>query len=62
MYSMKKKVSSYRLSNNAKRLLALLSMQDGISHTAELELAIRERARRKRVLDTPKEGNYHDDK
>jgi predicted transcriptional regulator len=38
--------TSFRLSDEARRLLALLAEKLSISHTAILELAIREKARR----------------
>lgn len=50
MVSMKTKTStSYRLSDEAKRLLALLAEKLSVSQTAILELAIREKAKRERV-------------
>lgn len=42
----KKHATSIRLSSDAKRLLVLLAQRLGISQTAVLELAIREKARR----------------
>lgn len=43
---MKNKPTSVRLSNDAKRLIKLLSEKLGISQTAIIELAIREKAKR----------------
>lgn len=43
---MKSKPTSVRLSDDAKRLIKLLSAKLGISQTAIIELAIREKARR----------------
>lgn len=44
-----KRLTSMRLSPEAKRLLALLAHKLGISQAAVLELAIREKARREEV-------------
>ena len=41
--------TSHRLSEEARRLLALLAEKLSISQTAILELAIREKAKRERV-------------
>jgi Ribbon-helix-helix protein, copG family len=43
---MKAKPTSVRLSEDAKRLIKLMSQKLGISQTAIIELAIREKARR----------------
>lgn len=43
---MKNKPTSVRLSDDAKRLIAELSRKLGISQTAIIELAIREKAKR----------------
>jgi predicted transcriptional regulator len=44
-----KRLTSVRLSPEAKRLLALLAQKLSVSQTAVLELAIREKARREGV-------------
>lgn len=44
-----KKLSSVRLSSEAKRLQAALAKRLGVSQTAILELAIREKAQREGV-------------
>jgi len=41
--------TSHRLSDEARRLLALLAAKLSVSQTAILELAIREKAKRERV-------------
>jgi predicted transcriptional regulator len=41
--------TSYRLSDEARRLLALLAAKVSISQTAMLEVIIREQAKRERV-------------
>ena len=41
--------TSHRLSDEARRLLAVLAEKLGVSQTAVIELAIREKARRERV-------------
>jgi len=46
---MKKKPTSVRLSDDAKRLIAKLSLKLGISQTAIIELAIREKAKREGI-------------
>lgn len=46
---MKDKPTSVRLSPDAKRLIKLLSQALGISQTAIIELAIREKAKREGV-------------
>lgn len=46
---MKKKLTSIRLSDDAKRLITLMSEKLGISQTAIIELAIREKAKREGV-------------
>lgn len=46
---MKNKPTSVRLSDDAKRLIKLMSDKLGISQTAIIELAIREKARREGV-------------
>ncbi len=46
---MKNRPTSVRLSDDAKRLIKLMSAKLGISQTAIIELAIREKARRERV-------------
>ena len=43
---MKKLLTSIRLSEDAKRLIRLMSEKLGISQTAIIELAIREKAKR----------------
>ena len=44
---MKKRSTSLRLSETALSLLAAMAEADGISHTAMLEIAIREAARKR---------------
>lgn len=44
-----KKKTSFSLSPEAITLLKLLAGKDGISMTAEIELAIRERAERRQI-------------
>lgn len=44
-----KKATSIRLSEEAKRLLKLLSEKLGVSQTAILELAIREKAEKEKI-------------
>ena len=51
-----KEATSFRLSPEGRRLLALLAKEGGISQAAVLETLIRERARRDR-LDTAREAN-----
>ncbi len=46
---MDKKPTTVRLSAEARRLLDALSMRLGVSHTAVIELAIREKAQREDV-------------
>ncbi len=46
---MKNKPTSVRLSDDAKRLIKLMAAKLGISQTAVIELAIREKARREGV-------------
>lgn len=46
---MPKKPTNMRLSEDAKKLLALLTQKLGISQTSVVELAIRELAERKNV-------------
>jgi predicted transcriptional regulator len=46
---MKNKPTSVRLSDDAKRLINLMSQKLGISQTAIIELAIREKAKREGV-------------
>ncbi len=46
---MKNKPTSVRLSDDAKRLIRLMADKLGISQTAIIELAIREKAKRERV-------------
>jgi hypothetical protein len=46
---MKKKLTSIRLSEDAKRLIVLMSEKLGISQTAIIELAIREKANREKI-------------
>lgn len=46
---MKKILTSVRLSDDAKRLIAEMSRKLGISQTAIIELAIREKAKREGV-------------
>lgn len=46
---MKKNPTSIRLSDEGKRLMALLAEKLGISQAAVLELAIREKAKREGV-------------
>lgn len=45
-----KEATSVRLSKEAKRLMKLLSGKMGISQSAVLELAIREKAEKERVI------------
>ena len=46
---MKNKPTSIRLSDDAKRLIKLMSQELGISQTAIIELAIREKAKREKL-------------
>jgi predicted transcriptional regulator len=46
---MKNKPTSVRLSDDAKRLIAEMSRQLGISQSAIIELAIREKAKREGI-------------
>ena len=46
---MKNKPTSIRLSDEAKRLIKLMSQELGISQTAIIELAIREKAKREKL-------------
>jgi predicted transcriptional regulator len=46
---MEKKPTTVRLSGEARRLLNELSMHLGVSHTAVIELAIREKAQKEGV-------------
>jgi len=46
---MKKQLTSIRLSEDAKRLITLMSEKLGISQTAIIELAIREKAKREKI-------------
>jgi predicted transcriptional regulator len=46
---MKNKPTSVRLSDDAKRLISELSRKLGVSQTAIIELAIREKAKREGV-------------
>jgi len=46
---MKSKPTSVRLSEDAQRLIHLLSQKLGISQTAIIELAIREKAKREKI-------------
>jgi predicted transcriptional regulator len=46
---MKNKPTSVRLSDDAKRLIKLMSQKLGISQTAIIELAIREKAKREGI-------------
>jgi predicted transcriptional regulator len=48
---MSKQPTSVRLSDTAKRLIAKLSAKLGISQSAVLEIAIREKAKKERVQD-----------
>ena len=41
--------TSHRLSDEARRLLAVLAEKLGVSQTSVIELAIREKAKRERV-------------
>jgi hypothetical protein len=53
-----KRSTSYRLSEEARRLLALMAQQWGISQTSVIEIALRDIARRERILadtSTPQE-------
>jgi hypothetical protein len=44
-----KRATSLRLTEEALRLLAAMAQADGISHTAMLEIAIREAARKRGI-------------
>ncbi len=46
---MKKKLTSIRLSEDAKRLIELMSEKLGISQSAIIELAIREKAKHEKI-------------
>ena len=44
-----RKAATFRLTEHAQKLLAAMSEADGISHTAMLEIAIREAAKKRGV-------------
>jgi predicted transcriptional regulator len=46
---MKNKPTSVRLSDDARRLIKLMSEKLGISQTAIIELAVREKAKREKI-------------
>jgi hypothetical protein len=48
-----KRATSLRLTEEALRLLAAMAAADGISHTAMLEIAIREAARKRGIRADP---------
>ena len=50
---MKQRQSTFRLTEEAQRLLSQMAQADGISHTAMLEIAIREAARKRGILAYP---------
>jgi hypothetical protein len=50
---MKQRQSTFRLTEEAQHLLKQMAQADGISHTAVLEIAIREAARKRGILADP---------
>lgn len=44
-----RKAATFRLTDQAQRLLSAMAEADGISHTAMLEIAIREAARKRGI-------------